>query len=127
MYIERLDHLVLTVRDIEASLKFYRDVLGMRSLTFGDGRPALAFGRQKISLQSADAPGAPHAAHPTSGSADLCFVSTTPVLEIISQLERAGVALEAGPAPRTDALGAITSVCFRDPDGNLIEVVHERG
>ncbi|WP_028079554.1 VOC family protein [Solimonas soli] len=122
MYIERLDHLVLTVRDIDATIAFYRDVLGMQPQTFGEGRHALAFGQQKINLHRADGPFAPRAAHPTSGSADLCFVSSTPVREIVSQLERHGVAIEAGPVERVGALGVMDSVYFRDPDGNLIEV-----
>lgn len=122
MHIERLDHLVLTVRDVEASVAFYKRVLGMRALTFGDNRRALAFGQQKINLHPADAPLEPHAARPTRGSADLCLVTSTPIKQVITDLRQAGVAVEQGPVPRTGALGPITSVYFRDPDGNLIEV-----
>lgn len=122
MKIERLDHLVLTVRDVETSVAFYVQVLGMRAVTFGDNRRALAFGRQKINLHPADAPLKPHAAQPTRGSADLCFVTATPIHEVIDDLERAGITVEQGPVPRTGATGPITSVYFRDPDGNLIEV-----
>ena len=122
MKIERLDHLVLTVRDIEATVAFYTQALGMKPVTFGNGRRALAFGQQKLNLHSADAPFKPHAARPTPGSADLCFISSTPISEVIVHLKSAGIAIEEGPVPRTGALGPITSVYFRDPDANLIEV-----
>lgn len=122
MKIERLDHLVLTVRDVEATVSFYVQVLGMKAITFGNGRRALSFGQQKLNLHRADAPIEPHAAHPTSGSADLCFIVSTPISEVVAHLERNGVVIEEGPVPRTGALGPITSVYFRDPDANLIEV-----
>ena len=122
MNIDRLDHLVLTVRDVEATCAFYSRVLGMKAVEFGAGRRALAFGRQKINLHPAGAPISPHAASPLPGSADLCFISQTPIPEILASLQREGVAVELGPVRRTGALGPITSVYFRDPDGNLIEV-----
>jgi len=122
MKIERLDHWVLTVRDIDATVAFYERVLGMRAITFGKGRRALAFGEQKINLHPAEAPLRPHAARPTPGSGDLCLVTRTPIEDVIAELENAGVAIEEGPVPRTGALGPIASVYFRDPDGNLIEV-----
>lgn len=122
MTLERLDHLVLTVRDVEATVSFYVRVLGMRPVTFGNGRRALSFGQQKLNLHPADTPLGPHAAQPTPGSADLCFVTSVPIPEVISQLKGNGVAIEEGPVSRTGALGPITSVYFRDPDANLIEV-----
>lgn len=122
MKIDRLEHLVLTVRDVEASVVFYTQVLGMRVITFGNHRRALAFGRQKINLHPADTPLEPHAAAPTRGSADLCLITMTPISEVTAELKRAGIAIEQGPVPRTGALGPVTSVYFRDPDGNLIEV-----
>jgi catechol 2,3-dioxygenase-like lactoylglutathione lyase family enzyme len=122
MRVERLDHLVLTVQDVDATIAFYESVLGMRAISFGAGRRALAFGRQKINLHAAPTPLAPHARRPTPGSADLCFVLSTPVHETLAELARLGVAVEVGPGERTGALGPITSVYFRDPDGNLIEV-----
>ncbi|HKZ10429.1 MAG TPA: VOC family protein [Rhodanobacteraceae bacterium] len=124
MKIERLDHWVLTVRDIDATVGFYERVLGMRAITFGKARRALAFGEQKINLHPAEAPLRPHAARPTPGSGDLCLVTRTPIDEVIAELEDADVTIEEGPVPRTGALGPITSVYFRDPDGNLIEVSH---
>src|SRR5215471_13040923 len=122
MQIDRLDHLVLTVRDVEATCAFYSRVMGMEAVTFGDGRRALRFGRQKINLHPAAAPVAPHASHPTPGSADLCFIAVTPIAEVVVRLESLGVRIEEGPVARTGATGPITSVYFRDPDDNLIEV-----
>ncbi|MBK6743260.1 MAG: VOC family protein [Hydrogenophilales bacterium] len=119
-----LDHLVLTVADIEASLRFYTQVLGMRSEAFGVGRSALHFGAQKINLHLAGAEFAPHASRPTPGSADLCFVAAAPLTETLGHLKAIGIALEDGPVARTGACGPITSVYFRDPDGNLIELAH---
>jgi catechol 2,3-dioxygenase-like lactoylglutathione lyase family enzyme len=122
MEIDRLDHLVLTVRDIESTVDFYEQVLGMSEIRFGEGRRALAFGHQKINLHPAHAPLAPHASQPTPGSADLCLITRTPLAGVLEHLERCGVSVEQGPVPRTGALGPIESVYFRDPDGNLIEV-----
>lgn len=122
MQIERLDHLVLTVRDVEATVTFYAQVLGMKPVTFGNGRRALSFGQQKLNLHPADAPFKPHAAHPTTGSADLCLISTTSISVVVDHLKGKGIAIEEGPVSRTGALGPITSVYFRDPDENLIEV-----
>ena len=122
MKIDSLDHLVLTVRDIDATVDFYQRVLGMEAVTFGAGRRALAFGRQKINLHPASAPLKPHAVTPMPGSADLCLLTTTPIPDVVAHLGRVGVIVEEGPVPRTGATGPILSVYFRDPDGNLIEV-----
>ena len=122
MKIDSLDHLVLTVRDVDASIAFYVDVLGMDAVSFGAGRRALAFGRQKINLHPAAAPLKPHAATPMPGSADLCLLTSTPIADVVAHLGRLGVSIEEGPVPRTGATGPILSVYFRDPDGNLIEV-----
>jgi catechol 2,3-dioxygenase-like lactoylglutathione lyase family enzyme len=120
--IDRLDHLVLTIRDIEATCEFYSRVLHMEIITFAEGRRALSFGHQKINLHSAAAPISPHALHPTPGSADLCFITTTPIIEVIAHLRRLSVPMIEGPVSRTGATGPMTSVYFRDPDSNLIEV-----
>ena len=122
MRIDHLDHLVLTVADMAATVAFYTRVLGMQEMTFGDQRKALIFGQQKINLHPAGHPIAPHAASPTPGSADLCFITTDGIHEVLAHLQDCGVALEAGPVPRMGAMGPITSIYFRDPDGNLLEV-----
>ena len=120
--IDRLDHLVLTVADIERACAFYRDILGMSVETFGAGRTALKFGRQKFNLHQAGREFLPKADRPTPGSADLCLIAKTPLAAVIAHLEKNGVALEEGPVARTGATGPILSVYFRDPDMNLIEV-----
>ena len=122
MKIERLDHLVLTVRSIPESVAFYERVMGMQAVTFGAGRTALAFGRQKINLHEAGKEFEPKAGRPTPGSADLCFITETFLAEVLDHLAVCGVPVVEGPVARTGALGPITSVYFRDPDGNLIEV-----
>ncbi|WP_416900336.1 MAG: VOC family protein [Minwuia sp.] len=122
MAIERLDHLVLTVVSIERTTAFYNRVLGMEAITFGPGRTALRFGRQKINLHEAGREFEPKAARPTPGSADLCFMAGTPMEDIVRHLSACGVAVEEGPVPRTGAEQPVLSVYFRDPDGNLIEV-----
>lgn len=124
MKIDRLDHLVLTVHDIDATLAFYVDVLGMDAVTFGAGRRALGFGQQKINLHPAAAPLEPHAVRPLPGSADLCLITGTPIADVMVHLQGRGVAIEQGPVSRTGATGPIMSVYFRDPDGNLIEVAN---
>lgn len=124
MTVSGLDHLVLTVADIQASLDFYTRVLGMRPETFGAGRTALHFGTQKINLHLAGAEFAPHASRPLPGSADLCFVADSSLAETVGHLKAHGILLEEGPIRRTGACGPVTSVYVRDPDGNLIELAH---
>ena len=121
--IERIDHFVLTVRNVEKTCEFYGRVLGMETVTFsGGGRKALVFGAQKINLHQAGEEIEPHAARPAPGSADLCFVTQAPLNEVLEELGSRGVEVIEGPVWRTEALGPIHSVYFRDPDGNLIEV-----
>jgi catechol 2,3-dioxygenase-like lactoylglutathione lyase family enzyme len=117
-----LDHLVLTVADVQRTVEFYRRVLGMTPIAFGGGRRALRFGNSKINLHQLRAEIAPHAAAPTPGSADLCFVTTTPPAKTLERLAACEVPVEEGPVSRAGALGPILSVYFRDPDGNLIEL-----
>ncbi len=120
--IDRLDHLVLTVRDVAATCDFYARVLGMEVVTFGEGRKALAFGRQKINLHQQGKEIEPKAAVALPGTADLCLIATETPQAVLAHLRACGVPVLDGPVPRTGATGRITSVYFRDPDENLIEV-----
>ena len=124
--LERLDHLVLTVRDIEATCAFYEKVLGMTRQNFRPDRVALHYGEQKINLHPHPSPIDPKAAVPSPGSADLCFVAATPIAEVAAHLEVCNVSVEEGPRQTVGARGAMISVYFRDPDGNLIEVSNYR-
>ena len=121
--IDRLDHFVLTVANVEATCAFYEKTLGMTPVTFGAGRRALTFGRQKINLHQAGRELEPRARVPTPGSGDVCFITSTPLDEVQAHLEAHGIELlEGGQTPRTGATGSINSLYFRDPDGNLVEV-----
>jgi catechol 2,3-dioxygenase-like lactoylglutathione lyase family enzyme len=122
MHIERLDHLVLTVADIDRTCAFYTRVLGMEVVHFGDGRTALRFGRQKMNLHPTDNIPSLVANKPTPGSADLCFITSVPLAEVTTHLETCGVRVVAGPGPRAGAIGIIQSVYIRDPDLNLVEI-----
>lgn len=117
-----LDHLVLTVRDPDVTVRFYVEGLGMRLETFGDGRQALHFGSHKINLHVAGREFEPKAAHPVPGSADLCFLTRRPLAEIGERLAALGCPIIDGPVARTGATGPIRSIYIRDPDGNLIEI-----
>jgi catechol 2,3-dioxygenase-like lactoylglutathione lyase family enzyme len=119
--IDHLDHLVLTVANIDATVAFYTSALGMKLVTF-DGRKALRFGEQKINLHQAGNEFEPKAAHPTPGSADLCFISKTSLEDVISHLISRGYVIELGPVERTGAVGSLHSIYLRDPDSNLIEI-----
>ncbi|HEV2120713.1 MAG TPA: VOC family protein [Candidatus Bathyarchaeia archaeon] len=122
MKLDRLDHLVLTVRNVETTCTFYSSVLGMEVVTFENGRKALSFGSQKINLHEAGKEVEPKANRPTPGSADLCFVTSTPIQDVVKRLELSKTRILEGPVKRTGALGRMMSVYFRDPDLNLLEV-----
>lgn len=122
--VDRIDHVVLTAHDLTATCDFYVRVLGMQRVDFGGGRVALAFGRQKINLHQAGREFEPKADRPTPGGLDLCFITLTPIAEVVAHLRREAVAILEGPVPRSGAEGPILSVYFRDPDGNLIEVAN---
>jgi catechol 2,3-dioxygenase-like lactoylglutathione lyase family enzyme len=120
--IVRIDHLVLTVQNIQTTCDFYATVLGMEIITFGENRKALRFGQQKINLHQAGQELSPRANQPTPGSADLCLITETPLPQVSAHLRQLNITIEAGIVERTGAIGAIDSIYIRDPDGNLIEL-----
>ncbi len=120
--IDRIDHMVLTVADIDATCEFYGRVLGMEKAVFAEGRVALGFGKQKINLHPAQNPYTPRANNAVTGAGDLCLITETPLDDVIQHLQAEGVEIIEGPVAKTGATGPITSVYFRDPDENLIEV-----
>jgi catechol 2,3-dioxygenase-like lactoylglutathione lyase family enzyme len=120
--IDRLDHLVLTVRDIDATCRFYEQALGMQTVTFAGGRKALKFGRQKINLHQVGREFEPKARRPMAGSADLCLLTELPIAQVAEHLRSCGVWILEGPVERTGAEGPILSLYLRDPDGNLLEI-----
>jgi catechol 2,3-dioxygenase-like lactoylglutathione lyase family enzyme len=122
MRIDRIDHLVLTVADIEATVDFYTRVLGMRAETFDGGRRALVFGRHKVNLHQVGQEFTPRAAHAAAGSGDFCLITDTPLEQVQAELAAAGVEVEHGPVPKVGALGPMRSVYVRDPDANLVEI-----
>lgn len=123
--IDALDHVVLTVADLDAAIDFYVRVLGMDAITFGGGRRALTFGRQKLNLHLAGSEFVPHARAPVPGSADYCLLTTVPLDEVIAHLNAQGVPIEEGPVAKTGAMSPLRSVYVRDPDGNLVEISNE--
>ncbi|MCF6257526.1 MAG: VOC family protein [Gammaproteobacteria bacterium] len=124
MNITHLDHLVLTVANIEITLNFYQRVLGMEKQTFASNRVALKFGNQKINLHQAGNEPEPKATMPLPGSADLCFVAQSPLSDAMQHVRDCGVDILEGPVARTGAMGPMASFYFRDPDLNLIELCH---
>jgi catechol 2,3-dioxygenase-like lactoylglutathione lyase family enzyme len=122
MLVIALDHLVLTVAEIDATCRFYESALGMEATTFGEGRTALSFGHQKINLHLAGSEFSPHALRPTPGSADLCFLTELPIANVIEHLRAQEIEILDGPVQRTGCEGSLLSIYIRDPDGNLIEL-----
>lgn len=122
MKIIQLDHLVLTVKDIDTTCAFYKDVLGMEIITFAKNRKALKFGHQKFNLHQAGKEFEPKADTPKPGAIDLCLISETPIDVIIKELNSLGIPIIEGPVKRTGATLDLISVYIRDPDKNLIEI-----
>ena len=120
--IDRIDHLVLTVHDLDRTIDFYSRVLGMEPVTFAGGRRALSFGRQKLNLHQSGREYEPKALKPAPGAIDLCLITDTPVEQVLEHLRAEGVHIVQGPVDKAGATGPIRSVYFRDPDGNLVEV-----
>jgi catechol 2,3-dioxygenase-like lactoylglutathione lyase family enzyme len=125
--IDLIDHFVLTVRSIEAACDFYARVLGMAVVTFGDGRKALQFGEfgeHKINLHEVGREFEPKASRPAPGSADICFITRTPLERVMNRMRSCNIEILEGPVKRTGAKGPIESIYVRDPDGNLIEIAN---
>ncbi len=122
MTIDRIDHVVMTVRNVPDTCAFYSRVLGMSVVTFADDRKALAFGRQKINLHQAGWEFQPKADAAAPGTMDICLITSVPLGDVARHLQTCGVEIIEGPIGKTGAVGAIRSVYFRDPDSNLIEV-----
>lgn len=127
MRITSIDHIVLTVADIEKTVQFYTDILGFELITFGDNRKALRFGNQKINLHQKGHEFEPKALHPTPGSADICFITETNVEDVLKELQAKDIQITEGIVERTGALGKIRSIYLRDPDSNLIELSNYPG
>lgn len=123
--IDRLDHFVLTTVDREACIDFYTRVLGMQLQSFGEGRTALLFGRQKINLHERGREFEPKAHLPVPGALDLCFIVARPLDEVIAHLAACGWPIVEGPVERTGAQRRLRSVYVRDPDLNLVELSEE--
>jgi catechol 2,3-dioxygenase-like lactoylglutathione lyase family enzyme len=125
MKVQRIDHVVVTVADVDRTLAFYERVLGMTAVSFGEGRRALAFGDQKLNLHQAGREFEPKALRPTPGAIDLCFTTDVPLDEVEAHLHSQSVVIEHGPVDKIGARSTLRSLYFRDPDGNLIEVSNE--
>ncbi len=122
--VSALDHLVLTVRDLDATRGFYETVLGMTAEEFQPGRWALMFGRQKLNLHIAGQVIDPNVRHATPGSADLCLLTETPMDDVLAHLAACGIDVIEGPVRRTGATGPLESVYIYDPDENLLEIAN---
>ncbi len=131
MRIEKIDHVVITVKDLNKTIDFYTNILGMKleefSSTLNDNqiRYAVSFGSQKINIHEEKKLFKPNALHPYSGSMDICFISKNRINDWVHHLEKRGIKIEIGPEKKTGALGPILSIYIRDPDFNLIEISNQ--
>ena len=131
MKLEKIDHVVITVKDLNKTIDFYTNILGMKleefSSTLDDSqiRHALSFGSQKINIHEEKKPFKPNALHPNSGSMDICFISKNKINDWVHHLVNKGINIEIGPEKKTGALGPILSIYIRDPDFNLIEISNQ--
>ena len=131
MKLEKIDHVVITAKDINKTIDFYTDILGMKlekfssSLNNAQIRYAVSFGSQKINIHEEKKPIKPNALNPCSGSMDICFISKNKINDWIYHLVKKGINIEIGPEKKTGALGTILSIYIRDPDFNLIEISNQ--
>jgi catechol 2,3-dioxygenase-like lactoylglutathione lyase family enzyme len=121
--IDRIDHVVINCRNVDATAAWYERVLGMRREVFGsDARIALKFGAQKFNLRPTGASDWETGIVDAPGALDLCLITSSRPAEVVAHLKSCGVAITTGPIERRGALGSMTSVYCHDPDGNLIEI-----
>ena len=131
MKLEKIDHVVITVKDLNTTIDFYTNVLGMKLEKFFTSshdhqiRYAISFGSQKINIHEQKKPIKPNALNPTSGSMDICFISNNKINDWVHYLVKKGINIEIGPEKKTGALGPILSIYVRDPDFNLIEISNQ--
>ena len=131
MKLEKIDHVVITVKDVKKTIDFYTNILGMKlekfssSLDDNQFRYAVSFGSQKINIHEEIKPIKPNALNPSSGSMDICFISKNNINDWVHHLAKKGINIEIGPERKTGALGPILSIYIRDPDFNLIEISNQ--
>ena len=131
MKLEKIDHVVITVKDLKKTIDFYTNILGMKLEKFSSSldkdqiRYAVNFGSQKINIHEEIKPIKPNALNPSSGSMDICFISKNKINDWIHHLVKKGINIEIGPEKKTGALGPILSIYIRDPDFNLIEISNQ--
>ena len=131
MKLEKIDHVVITVKDLNKTIDFYTNILGMKlekflsSLDTNQIRYAVSFGSQKINIHEEKKPIKPNALNPCSGSMDICFISKNKIKDWVDNLIKKGIKIEIGPVKKTGALGPILSIYIRDPDFNLIEISNQ--
>jgi catechol 2,3-dioxygenase-like lactoylglutathione lyase family enzyme len=125
MKIDAIDHIAITVADIERTCEFYTRVLGAAVMMVAGGRKAVKIGKQKINLHGPGSFAMPVAATPTEGAADICLLTKLPLIDVLRHLAAEKVPVEVGPIERSGARGPILSVYIRDPDGNLIEIANQ--
>ena len=131
MKLEKIDHVVITVKNLNKTIDFYTNILGMKLEEFSSSldndqiRYAVSFGSQKINIHEEKKPIKPNALNPSSGSMDICFISKNKINDWVHYLVKKGINIEIGPEKKTGALGAILSIYIRDPDFNLIEISNQ--
>ena len=131
MKLEKIDHIVITVKDLSKTIDFYTNILGMKLEKFSSSldknqiRYAVSFGSQKINIHEEKKPLKPNALNPSSGSMDICFISQNKISDWIHYLKKKGKSIEIGPEQKNGTLGPILSIYIRDPDFNLIEISNQ--
>ena len=131
MKLEKIDHVVITVKNLNKTIDFYTNILGMKLEEFSSSlyndqiRYAVSFGSQKINIHEEKKPIKPNALNPSSGSMDICFISKNKINDWVHHLVKKGINIEIGPEKKTGALGPILSIYIRDPDFNLIEISNQ--